>query len=307
MKCYKCGKEAPLRSGLCNDCYKEILQNKYKKRKKSNNTKNSYILNNLSRNEKILSKAETSRLIYFYILTLFGISIILFPKTIIEFFINGNNVYFSVLIFNILLFFFAIYLVLYFMSRDIYLTDKKIIGKWGLFKLKRINLPLNRIQSIDTDPYTGLEIDTKEKNYFFDFVGNCEKFKFSTINQIQKLIDSADSESVLMTFSHSLQEKLDNYELEQANPNMVKCKCCKELISKESTFCVHCGEPIFENERTADLFLKTLCFILPPFGIILFLLNIGPFPKLAKQCLLSSVISLAIILIGYLSLLSFIL
>lgn len=305
MKCYKCGKDVPsLRSGLCNDCYKEVLHNKYKKRKNSNSKKTSYVLNNISRNEKILNKAETSKLIYFYIFTLIGICAILFPKTINEFFIKGNNIFFSVLIFNILLFFFAIYLILYFQSRDIYLTDKKIIGKWGLFKIKRINLPLNKIQLIDTDPYTGLEIDTSEKSFFFDFVGNCEEFKLSTINQIKKLIDSTNDEKVLMTFSHSLKAKLDNFNLEDGKQNMIKCKCCQKLISKDSITCVHCGEPIIENERTADLFLKTICFLISPFGIILFLLNIGPYPKLAKQCLLSSVISLAIFILSYLSLLS---
>ena len=85
---------------------------------------------------------------------------------------------------------------------------------------------------------------------------------------------------------------------------MTYCKCCKEAISKDSITCVHCGHPVAENERTADLFMKVLCFILPPVGIILFLLNIGPYPKFAKQCLLSSVASMFIILVSYLSLLS---
>ena len=303
MKCYKCGKEGPLKRGICVDCYKEILHNKYRKRKLKN-SKTSYILSNLERNERILKKAEISAIIYFYIISLFGISTILFPKTLVEFFINNNKIYFLVLIFNIILFFLAIYLTLYFTSRDIYLTDKKIIGKWGLFKIKKINIPLNDVISIDTYPYTGLEIDSKDKSYFFDFIGNSEKFKFSTIEQIQKLINSATNEKVLMTFSHSLKEKLNNYKLEEQNPNMILCKCCKKAISKDSISCVHCGHPVLENERNADIFIKILCFILPPIGIILFLLNIGPFPKFAKQCLLSSSLMLFIILIIYLSLLS---
>lgn len=303
MKCYKCGKEASLKRGLCVDCYKEILYNKYKKRKKTR-PKVSYILSNLERNEKILNKVESSKLIYIFIIALIAIAVILFPKTTIEFFINNNRTYFLVLILNILIFFLGIYLTLYFTSRDIYLTNKKIIGKMGIFKTKKMNIPLNQLQSIDTYPYKGLEIDTKSKSYFLDFVGNSEKFKFSTIEQIKRLIDSADSEKVLMSFSHSLQEKLDSYKLEEANPNMIRCRYCKELISKDSLYCVHCGGPIPENERSADIFLKILCFLLPPIGLIIFLLNIGPFPKLAKQCLLSSVFALFIVLVIYLSLLS---
>lgn len=303
MRCYKCGREGSLKRGLCANCYKEILHNKYRKRK-NKSPKISYILNNMERNEKILNKAELSTLMYTYIVILFAISVILFPKTILEFFINKEKIYFLVLTFNILLFFFAIYLTLYFSSRDIYLTDKKIIGKWGIFKIKKINIPLSNLISIDTFQYTGLEIDTKAKTYYFDFIGNSESFKFTTIMQIKNLIDSADNEKVLMSFSHSLQEKLDNYNFEEENPNMMHCKCCKKPISKDSITCVYCGQPVLENQRTADFFLKALCFVFPPVGIILFLLNIGPFPKFAKQCLLSSVSMLFVILVIYLSLLS---
>ena len=302
MKCYKCGKEAPLRSGLCNDCYKEILQNKYRKRKKR--PKDNFVLNNIERTEKILSKVEPSKLSYFLIFSVFAISMILFPKTIIEFFIRNQASYFLVLIFNILFFFVGVYLVVYLVSRDIYLTNKRIIGKWGLFKIKKINVPLSSVQFIDIYSLGGLEIDTAKKNYFFDFVGNGRKFKFSTIEQIKILIDSADSEKTLMKFSHSLQQKLEEYQLEESNPNMIRCSCCKELISRDSIYCVHCGKPVPENERTIDMFLGILCFLIPPVGLILFLLNIGPYPKFAKQCLLSSVFSMFLILIGILSLIS---
>lgn len=302
MKCYKCGKEAPLKNGLCNDCYREILQNKYRKRK--NRPKDNFVLNNIDRNEKILNKIDASKLSYFLIFAVFAISFILFPKTIYEFFVNGQKTYFLVLIFNILLFFIGIYFTIYLTARDLYLTNKRIIGKWGLFKIRKINVPLSSIQLIDTYSLGGLEIDTATKSYFFDFVGNGRKFKFSTIEQIKRLIDSADNEKALMKFSHSLQEKLANYQLEESNPNMMHCSCCKELISRDSIYCVHCGKPVPENERTADIFMTVLCFFLPPVGLILFLLNIGPFPKFAKQCLLSSVSSTFFVLVILLSLLS---
>lgn len=302
MKCYKCGKEAPLKSGLCSDCYKEILQNKYRKRK--NRPKDNFILNTIDRNEKILNKIEPSKLSYFLLFSVFAISFILFPKTIFEFFVNSQKSYFLVLIFNILLFFIGVYLTVYLVARDIYLTNKRVIGKWGLFKIKKINIPLNSIQLIDTYSLGGLEIDTSKKSYFFDFVGNGRKFKFSTIEQIKRLIDSTSDETTLMKFSHSLQQKLDEYQLEESNPNMIHCSCCKELISRDSIYCVHCGKPLPENERSADLFIGMLCFLLPPVGLVLFLLNIGPYPKFAKQCLLSSVFSLFLILVGLLSLMS---
>lgn len=302
MKCYKCGNEGPLKKGLCVDCYKEILYNKYTKRKKL--PKTSFILNHIERNEKILNKLESSKLIYFIIISILAISFILFPKTIFEFFANGKKHYFLLLIFNILLFFGGIYTIIYFSSRDIYLTDKKIIGKWGLFKTKKFSIPLNLVESIDTYSFKGFELNTSEHHYFFDFVENGEKFKYVTIAQIKKLIDYADDEKELMIFSHSMQEKIENYQLEKENPNMMYCSCCKGLISKDSIYCVHCGKPIPENERSADIFMMTLCFFIFPIGLVLFLLNIGPYPKFAKQCLLCSISSMFLILVCTLSILS---
>lgn len=305
MKCYKCGKEGPLKRGICVDCYKEILRNRYKKKKKSS-SKSNFILNNIERNERIISKIDTSGIIYFIILALFSISIILFPKTIMEFTIFNKKFYFLLLLSNIFLFSLGIYLTLYYASRDIYLTNKKIIGKWGLFKIKTLIVPLNDIVSIETYDYTGLELDTKNKLLFFDFVKNNNSFKQLTIIQIQKIINSTDNEKILMSFSHSILEKIDNYNTEQKNSKMLNCPCCNQLISKNSITCLKCGEPIIKNTRSADFFVKALCFSFPPIGIILFLLNIGPYPKFAKECLLSTVFSLFLLLLIYLSLLSII-
>ena len=104
-----------------------------------------------------------------------------------------------------------------------------------------------------------------------------------------------------MSFSHSLNEKFQEYKLEEEFPNMTYCKCCKQMISRESTFCVHCGQPIAENEREADFFLKLVCFLIPPFGIIIFLLNIGEHPRFSKQCILASILSIFLLLVIYIS------
>lgn len=302
MKCYKCGKEAPLKNGLCNECYRNIIQNKYRKRKER--PKDNFILNNIEKNEKIIEKIETGKIANTFLLLIFATSVILFPRTIVEFFIHRKNAYFLLLLFNIILFFIGIYFVIYLESRDILLTNKRIIGKWGLFKIKKINIPLNKIQFIDTSSFDGLELDTDNKNYFFDFVGNGKSFKISTIEQIKKLIDSTDNEIDLNAFSHSIQQTLKDYQKEKKFSTLIVCDCCKKSISKDSAFCVHCGHPILENERSADLFITVLCFCLPPIGLILFLLNIGPFPKFAKQCLLSSVLSVSLLIITILSLIS---
>ena len=304
MKCYKCGKEAPLKNGLCPDCYKELIEKKNQKKQRYNLYKSNYIFSSLDTNEIIVNKIKTSDLIYLFLFLLLGSAAILFPKTITEFFVRDNRTYFTLLVFNIAIFFLGIYTIVYFTSREIYLTNKRIIAKWGIFKVQTLNTKLNNIKSIDSVDLKGLEITTSEKTYNFDFVANSEQFRFDTIEQVKGLIHLTNSEKVLMSFSHSLNDKIKVYQLEKENPNMTICKCCKKEISKESIYCVHCGHPVEENERSIDLFTRILCFLLFPIGVILYLINAGPYPKFAKQCLFMATFSIFFILLTTLSYLS---
>lgn len=298
MKCNKCGKEADLRDGLCAECYKEVQIKKHKRRSKKDPN---YVLNKLDANEKVISKLEVSNFLYACIVVIFGIAIILFPKTILEFFLKKNYFYFPILIGNIAICFIGIYTSLYFWSRQVYLTNKRIIGKWGLFKVRTLDAGLNKIESIDTYKINAVEIIVYGESYVFDFVQNAEKFKNNTIDQIKKLIDSAENDKTLSSFSHSINSKLEEYLLNQEHPNMTYCKCCGEMISKESLYCVHCGQPIPENEKEADWILKIFCFILFPLGFLLFIINAGDHSKLANQCLAASLLGLFSALAIYLS------
>lgn len=304
MKCSRCGKEAELKDGFCPECYKEVVRKKYAKFNKKVKGDPNYVLNQLERNEKVIAKLKTSSLIYSAIIVIFAISVLLFPKTIIEFFVLHNNYYFPILVANILICFIGIYSTIYFASRELYLTNKRIIGKWGLFKLKFLNAPLDKIESIDTFKIRAIEIDIYGDSYVFDFISNPEEFKLATVNQVKNLIDSTNDEHVLMSFTHSLNDKLKEYQLRQEHPDMTYCRCCGEMISKESKFCVHCGQPLPENESQADWVLRLFCFLLPPLGFLAFLVNVGEHHKLANQCLLTSIFGLFIILTGYLSIAS---
>ena len=168
-------------------------------------------------------------------------------------------------------------------------------------KKERDEIILSKIESIDTFKIKALEICIFGNSYIFDFISNAESFKIDTINQIKHIIDSTNDEKVLLEFTHSLNEKLEEYKLNEEHPNMTYCKCCGETISKESKYCVHCGQPLPENERDADWILKTLCFLIPPLGLLIYLLNIGEHPKLSNQCLIFSIFGFFIIITIYLS------
>lgn len=299
MKCAKCGKKEIYKNGLCKECYKKTSNKKNINPKKI--TDPNYIIKHLDKDEKVITKMKTSDIMYACIIFLFAISIILFPKTIVEFFWKNNSFYFPVLIANIAICFIGIYSALYFFSRNLYITSKRIIGRWGIFNVKTLNAPLSKIESIDTFKIKALEICIFGNSYIFDFISNAESFKIDTINQIKHIIDSTNDEKVLLEFTHSLNEKLEEYKLNEEHPNMTYCKCCGEAISKESKYCVHCGQPLPENERDADWILKALCFLIPPLGLLIYLLNIGEHPKLSNQCLIFSIFGFFIIITIYLS------
>ena len=181
MKCFKCGKEIPSKNGICQECYQEIIENKYRKRKVI--PKNNFILNHLDKDEKIINRVKTNKASYYISFFIIMIAILLFRKTIFEFGIQHQKSYFLMLIFNVLLLFFGIYLIMDFMARDIYLTNKRIIGKWGLFHVQKINIPLESLQLIDTPFSSRLELNDSKRSYLFDFVGNAQKIKHLTIEQ----------------------------------------------------------------------------------------------------------------------------
>lgn len=299
MKCNKCGKKPVYKNGLCKECYKKASRKKSIKQKDLDDP--DYIIKHLDKDEKIIEKMQVSNIMYACIVFLFAISIVLFPKTLVEFFWLRNNFYFPILVATIAICFIGIYSAVYFFSRKIYLTSKRIIGKWGIFNVKIINAPLSKIESIDTFKIKAVEICIYGNSYVFDFIASPEKFKLDTIKQIKSIIDSTNDEKVLLSFSHSLNDKLEEYKLNEEYPNMTYCKCCGEMISKESKFCVHCGQPLHENEREADWILKILCFLIPPLGLLIYLLNIGEHPKLSNQSLMFSIFGLFVFITIYLS------
>lgn len=219
-----------------------------------------YTIKKLSEDEKIISKLKTSNIIYICILALIAISIILLPRTILEIFWKSNRSYIPIMIINFAIFILAIYISMYFASRKVYLTDKRIFGKWGIFKVKVIDTPLNCIESIDIHEMKAIEIALSDKIIIFDFVSNPEDFRIATVTQISNLIDSIDNETTLNSFSRPLTSGIEK------NSNMIKCPCCGGMISKESIFCVHCGQPFKKRHQ----FLKQCLLILIISLIIIF-------------------------------------
>lgn len=77
---------------------------------------------------------------------------------------------------------------------------------------------------------------------------------------------------------------------------LIKCKECGKELSDKADICPNCGIKNNINQGTT-IGLKIICFIIPIIGFIIFAVNILNKPKYAKQCLISSILSIIIILL----------
>lgn len=86
----------------------------------------------------------------------------------------------------------AIVITVRFCSTELVITNKRIVGKIGVFNTKTLDAPLNKIQSASTSNgfwgkifnYGKVQIRTAAGSYEFDGIKNIEKFKTMVMNQI---------------------------------------------------------------------------------------------------------------------------
>lgn len=72
--------------------------------------------------------------------------------------------------------------------------------------------------------------------------------------------------------------------------SLIKCEECGKEISEKATSCPKCGAKNKNNNEIASKGLKTICFLIPIIGIIIFAINISTKPKYAKGCLIASIL-----------------
>jgi len=78
---------------------------------------------------------------------------------------------------------------------------------------------------------------------------------------------------------------------------LIECKECGKEISENAVSCPNCGAKNRNNNETASIGLKIICFLIPLIGIIIFAVNISIRPRYAKGCLIASLLPTIIIII----------
>ncbi|MDE5616358.1 MAG: PH domain-containing protein [Clostridia bacterium] len=132
-----------------------------------------YVEENLNRNEKIVEKAKLNSL------------------ALIPIWISG--ILFSWLLFIPTIK--AIVATVRFKSTELAVTDKRVVGKIGVFKTKSLDAPLNKIQNASVARtfwgrvfnYSTIKISTASESdgFYFGYIKNADAFKGMIMNQIE--------------------------------------------------------------------------------------------------------------------------
>ena len=131
-----------------------------------------YVENSLNRNEKIIKKAELNTL---HIVVKWVIGILfcwLFFIPTIE----------------------AIIATIKFMNIELAITDKRVVGKIGVFRTKTLDAPLNKVQNASVNQgfwgkildSASIKITTAAGSFSFDGVKNADAFKGMLMAQIEQ-------------------------------------------------------------------------------------------------------------------------
>ncbi len=136
-----------------------------------------YVENNLSRDEKIVKVAKLNRLF------------------LLGAWIKGIFLCFLLLIPTIK----AIIKTVQFHHIELGITNKRIIGKTGVFNTKTLDAPLDKIQNVGVKEtffgkmfnYGIIEIDTAAGSFLYDAVKNANSFKTAVLVQIDQAKEDA--------------------------------------------------------------------------------------------------------------------
>ena len=142
----------------------------------------SYLESNLSKEEKIISKGEVSFLpiipsaVICFIILIFGIS-------------GGFGGFIVALIIDAVIIlpkFFGI------KNTELGLTNKKVMGKYGIINTKVMDSPLNKVNSVTVEQglggkifgYGKIVISTSSGGYNFNYIKSADSFRSAVMEQI---------------------------------------------------------------------------------------------------------------------------
>ena len=139
-----------------------------------------YLESNLGRDEQIISKAEVN-----FATTLSDIIIGMIAGAVVSLFIPIMGIVITIAII-------ILFSNLRKKNTELGLTNKKVMGKYGLINTKIMDSPINKINSITVEQglggkifgYGKIVISTSSGGYSFNFIKNADSFRSAVMEQI---------------------------------------------------------------------------------------------------------------------------
>lgn len=163
-----------------------------------------YVENNLGKNEKLVKKADLNHMFWIVPLVI-DIIIIILGTVVVPMIIKSKTEsltgglvdgggfkipWMSYIPFVL----HAVFKIAKFFSIELAVTDKRVIGKVGVFSTKSLDAPLNKIQSVSVQQplfgkifnYGNVKIDTAGEVFVFNAIKNTDAFKNMIMAQIDR-------------------------------------------------------------------------------------------------------------------------
>ncbi|MDE6758831.1 MAG: PH domain-containing protein [Clostridia bacterium] len=143
-----------------------------------------FVEENLNRNEKIIRKAQVNKMSVYVIIILgviFAVCLIAMKEVAMA---VGAVVFFAIC---------ANIKMVQIRSVELAVTDKRIVGKIGIFNVKSLDAPLNKIQNVSSSRtfwgkvlnYYTIKINTAGGEFKFLNIKGGDDFKRTVMNQIE--------------------------------------------------------------------------------------------------------------------------
>lgn len=189
---------------------------------------NSYIKNNLQPGEQLKATAEINGLTLIMPIIGIGASVILFFGPFMNYVDSRDYIVATGMTLFVLLIFLLlrsilelIKVLIYIFSSVLAFTNKRVISKKGLFSVKTLDSPLDKINDFDIRQslfgkifnYSRVIIKTSSSNYVFDYIKDAAKFKnlLVTTDKVQKVeIQSNNGSNSKYDDLSKLKELLDS-------------------------------------------------------------------------------------------------
>lgn len=142
-----------------------------------------------------------------------------------------------------------------FLTTELTVTPTRLVGKTGLFNVKRVDFPTEQISSVEINStfwgqllnYSDIIINTSGGEQRFEMIGNAAEFQRYCLDLNEKKEDryvQKQADAMKDAFSSALKENQSQASQMEAPSGNKYCSSCGSKVSPGAAYCPSCGAKV---------------------------------------------------------------